>query len=318
MALRDVIGQERVVRLLLNALKTGRIPSALLFAGEPGIGKKHTALNFARALNCLSDGYDSCDNCTSCKKIEEGIHPDILVLEPEKGEIRIDMVREIEEALSFRPFDGKRKVVIIDEAETMNESAANALLKTLEEPPAKSVIILISSNPESLPQTIMSRCCRLKFTPVSEKDALAITQKVSPNQVQDINTLVRLSMGRPGLIMSSTLLREREKIHNMMTALFRKANNPCKDREDLEALIEHILIIMRDLLLYNLDYEKGLLNSDLKDFFKKISGGVTINEIINICEQLLLLRRQLELNLNINITWNYISAIMRGISKGGV
>lgn len=313
MSLGHVLGQPRAVRLLLNTLKTGRIPSAMLFAGEPGIGKKYTAINFAKAINCLSNGSDSCDSCSSCKKIESGIHPDFLFLKPEKGEIRIDDIRSIEDALSFRPFEGKRKLVIIDEAERMNQSASNAFLKTLEEPPSGSVIILITSSPESLPSTIRSRCCRISFTPIPEKETEEILKRINLFD-SDLKTLIRLSMGRPGLIASSDTIRDREKLLKVMRMMLKGDKNPWKGREEVETFVEYMLLILRDMVVYRLD--GGILNMDIKDYIKEIAEGVSIRDIIDTFERLLMLRSELGFNLNIGITWNYISHMLRTL-KGG-
>lgn len=315
MAFKDVLGQERAIRLLLNALKTGRIPSALLFAGEPGIGKRYTAINFAKALNCLKNGSDSCDSCASCKKIESGIHPDILFLKPEKGEIRIDEIRSIEDALSLRPFEGKRKVVIIDEAEKMNQSASNAFLKTLEEPPLSSVIILITSSPDSLPSTIRSRCSRINFLPISEREAEIILKKIASSDY-DLKTLAKLSMGRPGLVVSSDTLKDRERLIGMIKTMLKGGNNPWKDRSEVEAFIEYMLLVLRDIMVLKLDYEEGFLNRDIKDYLKEFAERTAIKDIIDVYEKMLELKKKLEFNLNIGITWNYASHILSNL-KGG-
>lgn len=317
MSLREVIGQDKAVRLLLNTLKTGRVPSALLFAGEPGIGKRYTAFNFVKAINCLAQELDSCDDCPSCKKIDSGVHPDILFLKPERGEIRIDEIRSIEEALSFKPFEGKRKVVIIDEAEKMNQSASNAFLKTLEEPPSDSIIIMISSNPDSLPPTIRSRCCRINFLPIPERDVERIARNILPDSGHKLKPLVRLSMGRPGLIASSNTFGDREKIPGIIKAMLKGSGNPWKDREELEAFIENIMLLLRDMAFYKLNYETGILNMDRLDFIKEITTKCRSKDIIHIYERLLLLRRQLDFNLNINITWNYLSNMLKNLVKGG-
>ena len=172
--------------ILLRTLSRNRVPSAYLFAGEAGIGKRYTALNFAKALNCLNpvtryalrvtskskiqdpelqtqnsepqtlnaELMDACDECASCKKIDAMTHPDLMAVAPEKGEIRVGEIRAVEVALSFKPFEGKRKVVIIDEADAMNQAAANAFLKTLEEPPDESLLILITAHPDMLPEPV--------------------------------------------------------------------------------------------------------------------------------------------------------------------
>ena len=157
MSFKDVIGQDKAVGILLRTIQRGRVPSSYIFAGESGIGKKLAALNLAKALNCVgkerspenmgllddaasqSGGPDSeidaCDQCSSCLKIDKGIHPDFLMIAPESGQIRIEEIRAIDEALSLKAFEGRYKVVIVDDADTMNQYAANAFLKTLEEPP---------------------------------------------------------------------------------------------------------------------------------------------------------------------------------------
>lgn len=316
MSLREVIGQDKAVQLLLNTLKTGRVPSALLFAGEPGIGKKYAAINFAKAINCLARESDSCDNCPSCKKIDSGVHPDILFLKPERGEIRVDEIRSIEEALSFKPFEGKRKVVIIDEAEKMNQSASNAFLKTLEEPPSDSIIIMISSSPDSLSSTIRSRCCRINFLPIPEKDVERIARNILSDSDHKLKTLARLSMGRPGLIASDTF-GDREKIPSIIKSMLKGSDNPWKDREELEVFIENIMLLLRDMVFCKLNYETGILNMDRLDFIKEIATKCSSRDIIHTYERLLLLRKQLDFNLNINITWNYVSNMLKNLVKGG-
>ena len=170
MALREIIGQDRAVKILLRSIQRARIPSSYLFAGEAGIGKKFTAINFAKAVNCLTppsppltkggDGgvFDACDECYSCRKINAGVHPDFLIISPDAGQIRIEEIRAINDILSYKAFEGRMKVIIVDEAETMNPYAANAFLKNLEQPPEDSLIILISSNPDRMLDTIKSRC----------------------------------------------------------------------------------------------------------------------------------------------------------------
>ena len=191
MSFKDIIGQDKAVSILLRTIQRGRVPSSYIFAGESGIGKKLTAMNLAKALNCLGGGQaeesrglldnpealsgsshseiDACDKCPSCRKIDKGIHPDFLLISPDSGQIRIEEIRAIDDALSLKAFEGRYKIVIVDDADTMNQYAANAFLKTLEEPPEDSLLVLISSNPDHLPDTIKSRCSRLNFTPLSDE-----------------------------------------------------------------------------------------------------------------------------------------------------
>ncbi|HDK41429.1 MAG TPA: DNA polymerase III subunit delta', partial [Nitrospirae bacterium] len=185
MALKQVIGQERALKILRRCIAKNRIAHAYLFAGEDGIGKKLTAVNFAKTLNCRNNAddslftagekeksaveADSCDNCSSCVKIDKRSHPDVFFIAPENGQIKVNAIRRLEESLSYKAFEGNWKIAVIDGAETLNQSAANAFLKTLEEPPGRSVLVLISSMPELVPLTVRSRCQRINFSPLPLK-----------------------------------------------------------------------------------------------------------------------------------------------------
>src|SRR5512134_1109278 len=145
----EIVGHERPVAILKRVLANGTLAHAYLFSGDEGIGKKMTALALASAVNCLERGPDGgCGACPSCRKVASGGHPDVHLLVPDGGEIRIDQVRQIQEDLSLRPFEGAGKTLIVDFAERMNPASSNAFLKTLEEPPGEALIILVSAMPQ--------------------------------------------------------------------------------------------------------------------------------------------------------------------------
>src|SRR5271157_277087 len=126
MALNDIAGQERALRILFGMLKRDRVPSAMLFSGDTGIGKRLAAVSFAKAVNCLEPAAsDCCDICSSCRKIDAGTHPDITFTFPEKDEIKIDAIRKLEETLFLKPLEAGKKVAIVDDADAMNINAAN-------------------------------------------------------------------------------------------------------------------------------------------------------------------------------------------------
>ena len=166
---RDILGHRRLVALLARSIRQDSLPPSLVFAGPDGIGKRLTALATAQALNCpnrpettAGPGIDACGVCPTCARIARGVHPDVLLVEPgETGSIKIDSVRDIIDRAAYRPFEGRRRVVIIDEADALVAAAQNALLKTLEEPPPSSVFMLITSRPDMLLPTVRSRCPRL-------------------------------------------------------------------------------------------------------------------------------------------------------------
>lgn len=166
MRLADVLGHAQTRALLLRALRAGSVPQSLLFDGPEGVGKRTTALALASALNCAQPGSDgdACGQCSSCRRIARGQHPDIVGLVPnEKGTITVDMAREVIGQASYRPFEARRRVVVIDQADALQPQAQNALLKTLEEPPPSSMFVLVTARPDSLLETVRSRCPRIRF-----------------------------------------------------------------------------------------------------------------------------------------------------------
>lgn len=334
MALKDIIGQEKAINILLGTLSQNRIPSSYLFAGESGIGKKITAVNFAKTLNCQQSQLsaishqpsDCCDECPSCKKIDSQTHPDFMMVTPEKSEIRVEEVRAIEEALSFAPYEGKRKVVIVDEAEAMNASAANAFLKTLEEPPPQSIIILIASSPERLPETIRSRCSRVNFLPLSPekceevikeagkgKDNLKSSESADSRTSELLSTVSRLSMGRPGLALSNDLIEERDWFIRLFKGMVNGENKETwGDKEEIEKWFNYAITVLRDTAVFKITgQENMLINIDLKDSIAGMSKTIELKDIIESYIKLTFLKGYLRFNLNKSITWNYTGFILR-------
>jgi len=168
--LSTVIGHGKLVSLVSRAIARETLPPALLFAGPAGVGKRRVAVAAAAALNCLEPQAvgdlerDACGRCAACRRILRGVHPDVIAIEPgDTGSIKIDQVRDVIDRAAFRPFEGRRRVVVIDEADALVPPAQNALLKTLEEPPPASSFMLVSSMPDALLATVRSRCQRLRF-----------------------------------------------------------------------------------------------------------------------------------------------------------
>jgi DNA polymerase-3 subunit delta' len=178
---RTIAGHSRLLSLLGRVIARDSMPPAVLLAGPPGVGKRLTALAIAQALNCLqpqsSNDFerDACGECASCRRIARGIHPDVIVVEPgDTGTIKIEQLREVIDRSQYRPFEGRRRVVIIDEADAAGDDAQSALLKTLEEPPSASVFILVSSMPDALLPTVLSRCPRLRFGPLTPNEVARV------------------------------------------------------------------------------------------------------------------------------------------------
>ena len=209
MSFQRILGQDQPKRIIQNALANNSVSHAYLFYGPESIGKKLTAVEFAKALNCeVSGPKDNCGDCPACRKIDQGIHPDFFLLEPQKSSptgrnasIKVEEIRELQKKLAYLPYEAKTKVAIIDGAETMNPQAANTLLKTLEEPPASTILILIASNPYQLLPTLVSRCQGVKFHLLSTGAVRRILRQSAPSETEgfsekelDLRTL--RSMGR--------------------------------------------------------------------------------------------------------------------------
>lgn len=183
MPLRDIRGHRRLLELLAGAVGRKALPPTLLFDGPEGVGKHTTAVALAQALNCLrpvefAGGRDACGTCLSCRKIARGSHPDIGLVAPEDGNIKVDTIRaELLQKTGYRPFEGRVRVFMVDHAETMVPQAQDALLKTLEEPPPGSVFILVSSVADSLLPTVRSRSYRLRFGRLSEAEVTQVLQE---------------------------------------------------------------------------------------------------------------------------------------------
>lgn len=158
----DIVGQEMAVAILSRALEQGA-SHAYLFSGPPGVGKSEAALAFAAGLTCADGG---CGVCSTCRRVQEGLHPDVEVVAPEGNFIRKEEIVEINYHAVYRPYEARAKVYLFLEADNFNAEAANAFLKTLEEPPAHVHFILVTDRPERLLPTIASRCQLVAFSPV--------------------------------------------------------------------------------------------------------------------------------------------------------
>jgi DNA polymerase III subunit delta' len=224
MPFHDCIGHQQSIAFLQAAVTHERLAHAYLFHGEGAIGKRLTATRLAQAFNCerppKATGLDSCGTCRSCRQIDARTHPDFFVIEPDPEQatqqIKIEQVREIEHQIMYRPLIGERKICLIDDADRMTIGAANALLKTLEEPPAHSLFFLISSRPSALPSTIRSRCQALRFTTPARTQieaALILNREISPT---DARFLAIVSEGRLGQALTADVKDTRTRQQEVM------------------------------------------------------------------------------------------------------
>lgn len=293
----DILGHTQQKEFLRNYLQAEERPHALLFCGPEGIGKRRLALALAKALLCRSHtAADGCDSCRLLKLEEESCnHPDFLLvqqeLDPAKKTLRqitIDQIRELGSRLGTGAIMGSTRVCLIDACEQMNVFAANSLLKLLEEPPAGCVLLLISSAPETLLPTILSRVVQLRFQPLPQ--ALA-EQWLSHQELprEQVPVLARLSEGSPGLALrlyQEKLFPLREQVLEFLRALplttplnfLSKRPWQQKDFLRLEALLllQLCQLLLHDLLLCKLQLYDRIYNVDLCEELRSLSGYWTV------------------------------------------
>ncbi len=222
----DIVGAEAPLRILRQGVMTGRTAHAYLFVGPQGVGKRTVAMAFMRALLCANpDEGDACGICPPCRKTAQGNHPDLVVVEPEvrekkvKKEIDIQHIRALTERLSYRPYEGKVKGVVIDDVEKMNVQAANAFLKTLEEPPGDTVMVLIAANARTLLPTVVSRCRTVGFGPAPHEAMSRFLGRRLMVDEAEAATLAALAGGAPGRALDKEGLEREKAIREMVAGL---------------------------------------------------------------------------------------------------
>jgi DNA polymerase III delta' subunit len=165
---KDIKGHTHQVELLKAYSESEKIPHAFLFSGNMGLGKTRIAREFFKAINCLEHKGDACNRCKNCLRATTNTHPDLVEMNPGARWIKVDEIRGVLAEVGFKPFESRMKFVIIEPAENLNRESANALLKTLEEPPSNTVIVLVSHRPKLLLPTIISRCQAIRFSALQE------------------------------------------------------------------------------------------------------------------------------------------------------
>jgi DNA polymerase-3 subunit delta' len=224
MPFSEIIGHERPLYILRRALDSGRLAHAYLFVGSDGVGKATTARSFVKALQCRSTEGGVCDGCEACLKVDHGNHPDVFAVEPQSTQIRIDQIRAVQRQLIHRPLEGRWRTIVIDDAHNLTLQAANALLKTLEEPPADNILILIARATAALLPTVVSRCQVLYFSPLSVQEISRFLQQKRGMSEQEADRIAvraqgsirsALAMEKPDLSQDSEILEFFETLPEM-------------------------------------------------------------------------------------------------------
>lgn len=317
MAFAQIIGQPQAVKLLQRAIKRGKLAHAYLLTGAEGVGKTSCGIALAQALNCGESSGEGCGKCPVCRKISQFNSPDFTKIEPGGPSITIPIgeIRRLRREIHLKPVEGKYKIFLLSNADRMNEESSNALLKVLEEPPEKSMLILSTSHPNLLLPTILSRCHVVLFRRLKpEEIAMVLHEKTHVEDVR-FKFVLNLSGGSPGKALSllDEGLEERHKIiswlqkseindiNNILAMAEKKTSGPGtnspEQKEKLITFIETVLSWYRDLFMAALGKHQ-FINEDYARELVQASRLFSVGRAKKSLQLILQARRYVELNAN--------------------
>ena len=318
MPFRDIVGHRAVLTLLARAIAEDSLPPSLLLTGVDGVGKRRVAVAVAQAMNCAAptrgtsrrspsspappgaaDGgfaIDACGRCGTCRRIDRGTYADVVVVEPgENGTITIDQVRTLVDQAGYRPFEGRRRVMIVDRADQLGSPAQHALLKTLEEPPDSSQFLLVSARPDMLLDTVRSRCPQLRFGQL-DVDAivglLTFQRGCDEGVARAAAASAGGSVGRALSVASGELATARDSAVRLLddvstapdprarlggakalVAGARARRTPAVERDELRRRLHALASLLRDMEVLAAGADAPLANADLRDGLTRLAAS---------------------------------------------
>ena len=327
MPFRDIVGHRGVTTLIARAITRGTFPPSVILTGPEGVGKRLTAMAIAEAVNCVEPrtgdadfAVDACGECSVCRRIGRRVFPDVVVVEPPdsaSGAITVDQVRDVVEQAAYRPFEGRRRIVAIDDADSMAPQAQNALLKTLEEPPPSSQFILVAERSGLLLDTVRSRCQQLRFgllTDAEIADLLTSRHGIEPRRARAAAASAAGSVGRALRSASGELAASRDVAVHLLesvasardvrgrldgakafTAGSGSKRAPSANRTEVRRRLRALATLLRDVEVVAGRAEAPLANADLQQQVSTLSttfGGKrglrafrTVNEAIDALDR---------------------------------
>lgn len=328
MQFTDILGQEQALHILCQAISHGQVAHAYLFSGPEGVGKKKTALALAQYLNCAQpdSNLNSCDTCPSCLQAISGNYPDLFLVEPDGTSIKIEQIRSLLNKLSLRSYAGGYQIVIIDQAHTMTEQAANCLLKTLEEPPANIVFCLVTAQSAMLPITIISRCQQLQFHPLAPEIIRQVLQTKYPEKQSRIGLVTALAKGSlhtaEEILNNDEFTGARTAFYDLLAQLSKLTPADIllwceqwdKNRKMVAVLLELAQIWYHDVMLLNTAKQQELLiNQDYLSALQQLK--LTPKQALKILEACQTAVRQLESNATPRLTLSVLLLKIQTIFK---
>jgi len=301
------IGNRKIVERLRSKLRETRFPHGLIFSGPEGVGKHACATMLAKALNCRNAAIgDFCDVCPSCRKIESGVHPDVITatVQEDATQIKIAQVREILSILDLQPLEGRNKVFIIDPADALSPEAANALLKGLEEPPENTFFILITVNVQELLLTVRSRCQIYHFIPLTldEIRQHGITDELTIRWSQG-------SIGRARSLDISRLKGERSIMIDFLETAFTATQDEFQDllgvsselgraKQDFDNRMTVLSVLLADVLYIKEGMRYKIVNIDIEAKLTQLAAPVSSERLVRVSEFLRFIESSLKNNVN--------------------
>lgn len=340
-----LIGNDNAKRSLKRLLANGRVPNSLLFAGDEGVGKRQFALQVAKAFVCKEPTDDeACGVCAACRRADVFVfpksdkgddfeqvffseHPDVGTVIPFKRNLRVNAIRDLEREANFRPYEAQARFFIIDDAHKMNDAAANALLKTLEEPPATSYIFLITSRPDSLLPTIRSRCQMMRFAPVETDEIerfLIDDRAFTHDEARLAARLARGSVGRAVSVDVAKFKTNRERMMGVLrnavetgdrAALLRISEelNDAKNKESFEENLDILESLIHDVWTLRLSGEDSrIVNTDLANDLSRIAENAVGLELASWLGGIETMRENFAVNINRKIAADALFVTMVG------
>ncbi|HEV2913315.1 MAG TPA: DNA polymerase III subunit [Pyrinomonadaceae bacterium] len=341
-----MIGNQHVKDILRRMLAKGRVPGALLFAGADGIGKKLFAIELAKALNCrASVRFEACDACPSClrtarftypaaddteanKRIIWSEHSDVGVVRPAGRFINVQQLRELEREANFRPYEGAARLFIIDDANKLNEASSNALLKTLEEPPRTTHLVLITARPAALLPTIRSRCQALRFAPLAADEIethLVNRRKISGGDAALRARAAQGSIGRALSIDLESYRSQREAMMDILDALVLKPDRArllraseeladAKRKDEYEPRLDVLVTLIHDSWALSLGAPHAqVINSDILEQLVRLGARMKSRVAADWLARIEQHRRGLDVNINRKVATD---ALLLGMAGG--
>ncbi|BBF44634.1 DNA polymerase III delta prime subunit [Lachnospiraceae bacterium KM106-2] len=317
---KEIIGHESIIDHLQNAIRQDKVSHAYIFNGESGMGKHLVAKVFAKVLQCEAKGINPCNVCKSCMQVDSENQPDIIEVTHEKVSIGVDDIRiQVNNSIQVKPYYSPYKIYIIDDADKMTEQAQNALLKTIEEPPAYAIIILLTDNINRLLPTILSRCVQLSFKPVEAKTIkkYLMEQQQVPEYLAEISAsfsrgnigrAIRYATSEDFIKSRDTVLHVLEYIDDMeLYEVVEAIKDFAEHKLEIDDYLDLMLLWYRDVLLFKVTNNPNLLL--YKDEYQYISKQASNRDYENI-EEIITAIDKAKVRMKANVNFDIAMELM--------